>query len=245
MGGAKDVLAISLKYAKERKAFGSAIAEFGAIEHKLAEMAIRIYAAESMAWRLVGLIQGQLYGFSWEQPDASKTMLKAIEEYAAECSMVKVYGSEALDYVVDEGVQIHGGYGFHQDYEVERAYRDSRINRIFEGTNEINRLLITGMLLKRAARGQLSLVPAVQTLMRELQGGSVAGQATDEEMRLLPECQKDCPFDDWACVPEVSGRSREAAGDFDESRGHHHRSFRDGIEPAPHQETGWAKAGCS
>src|SRR5579871_4619885 len=136
VGGAREVLSICLKYARERKAFGSPIAEFGAIQHKLAEMAIRIYAAESITWRVVGLIEGQLEDFSWDKPSASQTMLRAIEEYAAECSMVKVFCSEALDYVVDEGVQIHGGYGFHQDYAVERAYRDSRINRIFEGTNE-------------------------------------------------------------------------------------------------------------
>jgi alkylation response protein AidB-like acyl-CoA dehydrogenase len=185
VGGAKRVLAVSLKYAKERKAFGVAIADFGAIQHKLAEMAIRIYAAESIAWRVVGLIQGQLEGFSWDQADASKTMLKAVEEYAVECSIIKVYGSEVLDYVADEGVQIHGGYGYHQDYAVERAYRDSRINRIFEGTNEINRLLITGMLLKRAARGQLGLMPAALTLMRDIQNGKIGSGETDEEMRLV------------------------------------------------------------
>ncbi|MBV8572732.1 MAG: acyl-CoA dehydrogenase family protein [Acidobacteriaceae bacterium] len=185
VGGAKEVLAVSLKYAKERKAFGSAIAEFGAIEHKLAEMAIRTYAAESMAWRVVGLIQSRLNGFSWDDPEASQTVLKAIEEYAVECSMVKVYGSEVLDYAVDEGVQIHGGYGFHQDYAVERAYRDSRINRIFEGTNEINRLLITGMLLKRAMRGQLGLVAAAQSLLAEVASGRIGSGDSDEEMRLV------------------------------------------------------------
>ncbi len=190
VGGAKNVLAISLKYANERKAFGSAIAQFGAIQHKLAEMAIRTYAAESIAWRLVGLIQAQLSGLSWDQPDASQRVLKALEEYAVECSIIKVYGSEALDYVVDEGVQIHGGYGFHQDYAVEREYRDSRINRIFEGTNEINRLLITGMLLKRAARGQLALVPAIQALMGELQRGALPGEAGDEETRLVQNAKK-------------------------------------------------------
>jgi len=170
-GGAKEVLRISLKYAKERKAFGKSISEFGMIQHKLAEMAIRIYATESMSYRVVGMIEGELGGFSWSQPNAGATMLKAVEEFAAECSYVKVFASEMLDYVTDEGVQIHGGYGFHQDYAVEHAYRDSRINRIFEGTNEINRLLATGMLLKRAQRGQLPLVEAVKKLQAELLSG--------------------------------------------------------------------------
>ncbi len=184
-GGAKEVLAISLKYAKERKSFGAPIADFGAIQHKLAEMAIRAYATESIVWRIVGLIQSQLDGFSWEDSGASRTILKAVEEYAVECSIAKVYGSEALDYVVDEGVQIHGGYGFHQDYAVERAYRDSRINRIFEGTNEINRLLITGMLLKRAMRGQLGLVAAAQSLLAEMSTATIGATDKDEEMRLV------------------------------------------------------------
>jgi hypothetical protein len=143
-----------------------------------------------MAWRVVGLIQGQLEGFSWEQPDASNTLLKAVEEFAVECSMIKVYGSEVLDYAVDEGVQIHGGYGFHQDYAVERAYRDSRINRIFEGTNEINRLLIAGMLLKRASRGQLALVPTAQALMGEIFGGAIPSDGADDEKRLVTNAKK-------------------------------------------------------
>jgi len=160
------VLAISIKYAKQRKAFGSAIAEFGAIQHKLAEMAIRIFAAESMIWRVAGLIESQMQATSAERRQSSVTEMQAVEEYAAECSMVKVFASEMLDYVVDEGVQIHGGYGFHQDYAVERAYRDSRINRLFEGTNEINRLVIMGMPLKRAARGQLPLFEAARSVLK-------------------------------------------------------------------------------
>jgi alkylation response protein AidB-like acyl-CoA dehydrogenase len=194
VGGAKEVLRASLKYAKERKAFGKSIAEFGMIQHKLAEMAIRIYATESCSYRVVGLIQGELEGFSWSQPDAAKTMLKAVEEYAAECSFIKVFASEMLDYVVDEGVQIHGGYGYHQDYPVERAYRDSRINRIFEGTNEINRLLATGMLLKRAQRGQLPLVEAVKKLQVEILAGPSLATGGDEDSKLVENAKKVALF---------------------------------------------------
>lgn len=185
LGGAKQCLAISLKYAKQRKAFGSAIAEFGAIQQKLAEMAIRIYATESMTWRVVGLIENRLQALRSGQADASKFEMKALEEYAAECSMVKVYASEMLDYVVDEGVQIHGGYGYHQDYAVERGYRDARINRLFEGTSEINRLLITGILLKRLARGDLALVPAVQAILGGKPETKVGTGGTDEDSRLV------------------------------------------------------------
>ncbi len=204
VGGAKNVLAICLKYAKERKAFGSAIADFGAIQYKLAEMAIRTFAVESMVWRVVGLIESQLAQSSHDHDKdkhaASQTELKAVEEYAAECSMIKVYASEMLDYVVDEGVQIHGGYGYHQDYAVERAYRDSRINRIFEGTNEINRLLITGMLLKRAARGQLGLIPAVQAVVGGLGNPATASASIhkdkdkDEDARLVQSAKKIALF---------------------------------------------------
>jgi alkylation response protein AidB-like acyl-CoA dehydrogenase len=178
-GGAKEVLRVSLNYAKERKAFGKSIAEFGLIQHKLAEMAIRIFANESATYRVVGLIESQLEGFSWDRPDAAQTELKAVEEFAAECSYIKIFASEMLDYVTDEGVQIHGGYGYHQDYAVERAYRDSRINRIFEGTNEINRLLATGILLKRAQRGQLPLVEAVKKLQAEILAGPVSTGLVD------------------------------------------------------------------
>jgi butyryl-CoA dehydrogenase len=195
LGGAKNVLADSLAYAKDRKAFGTTIAHFGLIQHKLAEMAIRIYAAESMTYRVDGLIAAELKDFSWgdqgAEADAARRMMKSFEEYAAECSIIKVYASEMLDYVVDEGVQIHGGYGYHQDYAVERAYRDSRINRIFEGTNEINRLLITGMLLKRAQQGRLGLVKAAKGLMEEiLSGPSLPPEGEAEEQRLVHNAKK-------------------------------------------------------
>ncbi len=178
-GGCRDDLALSIRYAKQRKAFGKSIAEFGLIQHKLAEMAIRTYTSESATYRVIGDIESQLEGFSWEAPDASHTMLKAVEELATECSFVKVFASEALDYVVDEGVQIHGGYGFHQDYAVEHAYVDSRVNRIFEGTNEINRLLATGMMLKRAQKGVLPLVEAVKKLQAEILSGPSLSLETD------------------------------------------------------------------
>jgi butyryl-CoA dehydrogenase len=180
-GGAKQVLQTCLKYAKERKAFGKPIGDFGMIRHKLAEMAIRIFAVETMSYRTVGMIDAALGDFSWDQPDARSRMLKAVEEFAMECSYMKVYGSEMLDYVVDEGVQIHGGYGYHQDYAVERAYRDSRINRIFEGTNEINRMLATGMLLKRAQRGQLPLVEAVKRVQSEVLSAAAPAAGADAQ----------------------------------------------------------------
>jgi alkylation response protein AidB-like acyl-CoA dehydrogenase len=145
-GGCRQTLAGAIKYARERRAFGKSIAEFGLIQHKLAEMAIRMYVNESMAYRVIGHIQ-----------DSGKPLMNAAEEFAVECSFLKIFGSETLDYVVDEAVQIHGGYGYHQDYAVERAYRDARINRIFEGTNEINRLLATGMLLRRFKKKNLLL----------------------------------------------------------------------------------------
>jgi alkylation response protein AidB-like acyl-CoA dehydrogenase len=186
VGAAKNVLAICIKYAKQRKAFGTTISEFGAIQHKLAEMMIRIFVAESMAWRVVGLIESQMHGVECESPSSTQE-LKAIEEFAAECSMVKVYAAEMLDYVVDEGVQIHGGYGYHQDYAVERAYRDARINRLFEGTSEINRLVITGMPLKRAARGLLPLFDAARAV---LQARPKAGKSADAGMGLVESAKE-------------------------------------------------------
>jgi butyryl-CoA dehydrogenase len=178
-GGCRADLADAIQYAKERKAFGKSISEFGMIQHKIAEMALRMFASESMTYRVVGAIEAQLAGFSWDAPDAGHQQLKAVEEFATECSFIKVFASETLDYVVDECVQIHGGYGFSQEYSCEHAYRDSRINRIFEGTNEINRLLATGMILKRAQKGLLPLMEAGKKLHAEILAGPQLGGEID------------------------------------------------------------------
>lgn len=162
-GGAKLALTEAIKYANERQQFGKPISSFGAIKHKIAEMAIRTWVAESITYRTVGMIDA-LIG---DGADNAKKM-QSIEEYAVESSINKVACSEALDYVVDEMVQIFGGYGYTGDYPAEKAYRDSRINRIFEGTNEINRLLIPGQLMKRAMKGKLGIIPAAKALQDEL-----------------------------------------------------------------------------
>src|SRR5215475_10992438 len=176
VGGAKNVLATASKYTKERKAFGKQIGEFGLMKEKLAEMAIQIFAVESMVYRSAGNIEAAMAAAAASGGDRIQSTMKVLEEYAIESSIAKVYGSEMLDYVVDEGVQIFGGYGFHEDYPVCRAYRDSRINRIFEGTNEINRMLIIQMLMKRAMGGQLALIPAAVKLADEI----LAGPSFDE-----------------------------------------------------------------
>ncbi len=183
VGGGKNSLAQAARYAQERRAFGKAIAEFGLIQHKLAEMAIRLYAGESMIYRTAGMIDAALEGVNLSAADAPQHAMKALEEYAVECSINKVYASEALNYVVDEFVQILGGYGYSADYAAERSYRDARINRIFEGTNEINRLLITGMLMKRATKGVLPLMAAAKKVADELMAGpSLPGAPSTEPL---------------------------------------------------------------
>ena len=163
-GGAKLALHDAIRYANERHQFNKPISSFGAIKHKLAEMAIRVWVAESITYRTVGMIDA-LIG---EDGGDKEKKLRSIEEYAVESSINKVACSEALDYVVDEMVQIYGGYGYSADYPAEKAYRDSRINRIFEGTNEINRMLIPGQLMKRAMKGQLGLLSAAKALQDEI-----------------------------------------------------------------------------
>jgi len=193
LGGAKKVLEVTSKYAKDRKAFGKSLAEFGLIQHKLAEMAIRIFAVESMIYRSAGMIDGAMSA-ARAGTDKTQQLMKVLEEYAIESSISKVYGSEATDYVVDEAVQVYGGYGFHEEYPVARAYRDSRINRIFEGTNEINRLLIVQMLMKRAMKGTLALMPAIMSLQNEILAGpsleAAAGGSFAEEERALSNAKK-------------------------------------------------------
>ena len=191
-GGCRAAIGAAAKYAAQRRQFGQPIASFGAIKHKLGEMTARTYALESLVYRTAGLIDARL----GPAPHDGAAIAKAFEEYAVEASIAKVAGSEILDYVLDENVQIHGGNGFVKDYAAERHYRDARVNRIFEGTNEINRLLIPGMLIRRALKGELPLIPAAKRLQDEVLSPSVAtggfGEqgVLDEEMRVVAAFKK-------------------------------------------------------
>jgi butyryl-CoA dehydrogenase len=194
VGGARVSIESAVSYAKQRKAFGKTISEFGLVREKIANMATLIYVGESLVYRTVGMMDALLSEIDSASPDAIKERRKAIEEYAVECSILKVWGSEMVGYVVDETLQIYGGYGFVEEYPAERAYRDARINRIFEGTNEINRLIITGFLLKRAMSGQLPLLPAIKKLMDEVLSGPSAGEEIEgplaEERKLVAQAKK-------------------------------------------------------
>jgi butyryl-CoA dehydrogenase len=181
-----------IRYAKERHAFGKAIAEFGLIQRKISASATSLYAAESMAYRTAGMIDAGLAALGPELANDPRETQKRIEEYAVECSILKVYGSEMLTLVADELIATMGGYGYVEEYPAERFYRDARINRIFEGTNEINLLIITGWMMKRALSGQLPLLPAIK--------------------RLMDEVMQPPSFDSGASSAELLAREAEALG---------------------------------
>jgi alkylation response protein AidB-like acyl-CoA dehydrogenase len=194
-GSSAGVTGEAVRYAAQRKQFGQPIASFGAIRHKLGEMVARTYAIESLVYRTAGLIDARIADTPHAPADQS-AVLAAVEEYAVEASIAKVAGSEVLDFVLDENIQIHGGNGYVRDYPAERHYRDARVNRIFEGTNEINRLLIPGMLARRAARGDIGLIAAARALQDELLGPpSIPPEDTSalaQEARVVDSLKKAC-----------------------------------------------------
>jgi butyryl-CoA dehydrogenase len=197
LGGAKHVLGLSCKYAQERQAFGKSIGEFGLIKEKLAEMAVRIFAVESMIYRSAGAAEAAISGTLGSGQNAehrTQQTVKVLEEYAIESSIAKISGSEMLDFCADQAVQIFGGYGYHEEYPVSRIYRDTRVNRIFEGTNEINRLLVAQMLMKRALAGTLPLLPAAKKLADEILAGPALEEPVqgvlEEQARMVAKAKK-------------------------------------------------------
>ncbi len=238
VGGMKLMVHEAVRYANERQQFGKPISSFGAIKSKIAEMAIRTWVGESMTYRTLGMIEDAI-----TDPSDPNAKLKAIEEYSAECSIIKVALSEYCDYVADEMVQIYGGYGYSAHYPAERAYRDSRINRIFEGTNEINRMLIPGRLMKSALSGKLALLPAAQALMDEILTPQMA--SFDDEEDVLgggsETCQErqeggvDDAGDGCAEIHDGVGRS---AGNFVGHCRHHHGCVCDGVSDPARAEAG-------
>ncbi len=226
VGGCRTAIGDAARYAAERRQFGAPIATFGAIKHKLGEMTARTYAMESVAYRTAGLIDAHLAATGAEgrvaaRPDGPAlagpsadadglAVAQAVEEFAIEASIIKVGGTEALDYVLDENVQIHGGNGFVKDYSAERFYRDARVNRIFEGTNEINRLLIPGMLVRRGLKGDLPLVAAAKALQEELLSAPAAAARGDEGAVLEEEGRTVAAFKKVALI--VLGTAMQTYG---------------------------------
>jgi len=210
LGGSKRALSETVTYAKTREQFKQPIANFGAIKHKLAEMAIRIFVGESALYRTAKWIDDKEHELMEAGKPFNEALLGAAEEYAIECAMLKVYGSETLDYVVDEGVQVHGGNGFSAEYNISRAYRDSRINRIYEGTNEINRLLTLDMTLKRAMQGRLDLMGPVMGVQKELMSipDFSAGDETvfAKELKLIENLKKSVLLISGAAVQKLMAK---------------------------------------
>ena len=226
-GGARAVIGEAARYAKDRRQFGQPIASFGAIRHKLAEMTVREFAVESMLYRTAGLIDGAVHGS--RAPDA---VLSALEEFAIEASALKVASSEMLDYVVDENVQIHGGNGFVRDYAAERHYRDARVNRIFEGTNEINRLLLPGLLVRRALKGGLPLIDAARALQDDLLKPSApeppGGLPLETELQTVGGMKKVAVTGDRRCHADTWRKAHRSSGDRLDHRRYRHRRLRRG-----------------
>ena len=245
VGGGRVSIESAVAYAKQRKAFGKTIGEFGLVREKIANMATLIYVGESLVYRTVGMMDALLSEIDSASPDAAKEQRKAIEEYAVECSILKVWGSEMIDYVVDETLQIYAGYGFVEEYPAERAYRDARINRIFEGTNEINRLIITGFLLKRAMSGQLPLMPAIKKLMDEVLSGPSVGEEIEgplaEERKLVAQAKKLGLFVAGSATQKYMHDDSGPAGSDGRDRRHDDRDLRHGIGGAARAEDGRTK----
>lgn len=193
IGASKRAMELTIPYTNQRQQFKTPISSFNLTKEKLSTMASKLYAVESSVYRTVGLFEDRMSGFTDEQQADGKLVADSIAEFAVECSLNKFFGTETLDYIVDEGVQLHGGYGFMQEYEIERIYRDSRINRIFEGTNEINRLLVPGTLLRKAMKGELPLLQHAQALQEELlmmMPEEVGTEALAQEKALVKNAKK-------------------------------------------------------
>ena len=194
VGGARNAFRDGIHYATDRKAFGKSITAFGLVQEKIAHCAAGIYAAESVVYRTVGAIDAALADLDKSSPSYMQQVQKSIEEFAVECSILKFWASEMLERVVDHMLQLHGGYGYVEEFPAERSYRDSRINKIFEGTNEINRLITTGWMIKRAMQGRLALLPAIQKVMEEVMAGPGARTTYEgelaEERALLDNAKK-------------------------------------------------------
>ena len=237
IGGGRMALNNGIRYAIDRKAFGKSISEFGLIQEKIANCATGIFVGGAVCYRTVGLIDKALAGVD---KNDTKEIQKRIEEYAVECSIVKVWASEMLDMVVDEVLQIFAGYGYVEEYPAERAYRDARINRIFEGTNEINRLIITGWLMKSAMSGKLALMPAIKKLMDEVMSGP--SEKIDREGPLGRRAEPSCKREEAYAVrrrsgyAEVHAADRRRAGGDGCHRRHDHRGLRDGVRHPARRE---------